>query len=137
MSVTIIYDDRTVSVASATAEGNNLWLSPDDLRAATDWELKPQGICRGEVCMPIPAGHENDFIKAEGKQFNLARLARQLNQPVVHDEAHAVWFFGDENGSAQQPLHAMDFMLPDIDGRMHSLSEYRGRKILLVSWASW
>jgi hypothetical protein len=33
MSVTIMHGERPVSVASATAEGNNLWLSLDDLRA--------------------------------------------------------------------------------------------------------
>jgi hypothetical protein len=140
MSVTIIYGDRPVSVASATAEGNNLWLSLDDMRATTGWELKPQGVCLGEVCVPIPAGREADFVGADGKQFNLAALARQLNQPAVHDDAHAVWFFGEAasaRNNALQSLQAPDFTLPDLDGKWHSLSEYRGRKILLVSWASW
>jgi AhpC/TSA family len=140
MSVTIIYGDRSASVANATAEGNNLWLSLDDLRATTGWELKPQGACLGEVCVPIPAGRETDFIRADRNQFNLAALARQLNQPVVHDDAYAVWFFGEAvnaRDNAMQSLQAPDFTLPDLDGRLHSLSEYRGRKILLVSWASW
>jgi hypothetical protein len=140
MSVTIIYGDRSASVANATAEGNNLWVSLDDLRATTGWELKPQGACLGEVCVPIPAGRETDFIRADRNQFNLAALARQLNQPVVHDDAYAVWFFGEAvnaRDNAWQSLQAPDFTLPDLDGRLHSLSEYRGRKILLVSWASW
>jgi hypothetical protein len=140
MSVTIIYGDRSVSVANATAEGNDLWLSLSDLRATTGWELKPQGACLGEVCVPIPAGRETDFIRADRNQFNLTALARQLNQPVVHDDAYAVWFFGEAvnaRGNAWQSLQAPDFTLPDLDGQLHSLSEYRGRKILLVSWASW
>ena len=140
MSTTIIYGDRPVSVASATAEGNNLWLSLDDLRATTGWELKPQGVCRGEVCVPIPAGRETDFVRADGKQFNLTALARQLNQPAVHDDAHAVWSFGEAasaRNNALQSLQAPDFTLPDLDGQWHALSEYRGKKILLVSWASW
>jgi hypothetical protein len=140
MSVTIIYSDRPVSVAGATAEGNNLWLSLDDLRATTGWELKPQGVCLGEVCVPIPAGREADFVGADGKQFNLAALARQLNQPAVHDDAHAVWVFGEAasaRNNAFQSLQAPDFTLPDLEGTWHSLSAYRGRKILLVSWASW
>jgi hypothetical protein len=140
MSVTIIYGDRSASVANATAEGNDLWFSLDDLRATTGWELKPQGACLGEVCVPIPAGRETDFIRADGNQFNLAALARQLNQPVVHDDAYAVWFFGEAvnaRDSARQSLQAPDFTLPDLDGRLHSLSEYLGRKILLVFWASW
>ena len=140
MSVTIIYGDRPVAVASAMAEGNNVWLSLDDLRATTGWELKPQGVCLGEVCVPIPAGRDADFVGADGKQLNLAALARQLNQPVVHDDAHAVWLFGEAasaRNAALQSLQAPDFTLPDLEGKWHSLSEYRGRKILLVSWASW
>ena len=26
---------------------------------------------------------------------------------------------------------------PDLDGKLHSLSDYRGLKVLLLSWASW
>jgi hypothetical protein len=140
MAVTILYGDRPVSVASATAEGNNLWLSLDDLRATTGWELKPQGVCLGEVCIPIPAGREADFVGADGTQFNLAALVRQLLQPAVHDDAHAVWCFGEAastSNNALQSLQAPDFTLPDLDGTWHALSAYRGRKILLVSWASW
>jgi hypothetical protein len=140
MSVTIIYGDRPVLVTSATAEGNNLWLSLDDLRATIGWELKPQGACLGEICVPIPAGREADFVRTDGKQFNLAALARQLNQPVVPDDVHAVWSFGEvasAHNNALQSLQAPDFTLPDLDGKRHALSEYRGRKILLVSWASW
>jgi len=140
MSVTIIYGNHPVSAANATAEGNDLWLSPDDLRATTGWELKPQGACLGEVCLPIPAGRETDFIRAEGEQFNLAALARELNQPYVHDDAYAVWFFGEALNSrdgAWQSEQAPDFTLPNLAGQLHSLSDYRGKKILLVSWASW
>ncbi|MBO0797502.1 MAG: redoxin domain-containing protein [Blastocatellia bacterium] len=128
-----------MTVASVTVEGDDLWLSLDDLRAATGWELKPQGVCLGEVCVPIPTGRETDFVRASGQRFNLAALARQLNQPIVQDNAYAVWFFGEANAGAitQQSLQAPDFTLPDIDGRSHSLSDYRGRKILLYSWASW
>ena len=32
---------------------------------------------------------------------------------------------------------APDFTLPDLDGRPHTLSGHRGKKILLVAWASW
>ena len=140
MAVTILYGDHPVSVANATAEGHNLWLSFDELRATTGGELHPQGLCRGEVCVPIPAGRDADFVRADGTQCNLAALAQQLHQPAVHDDAHAVWCFGEAastRNNALQSLQAPDFTLPDLDGTWHALSAYRGRKILLVSWASW
>lgn len=139
MPATVIYGDVPCEAASASAEGGSLWLSLDDLRAATGWELKAQGLCRGEHCVPIPAGSEAEFLAAGGR-FNLTAFARHLGQPVVHDDAHRVWLFGEAAAArrdALQSLEAPNFTLPDLDGRLHSLSQYRGRKVLLLSWASW
>lgn len=140
MSVTVIYGERPSPVAGAATDGDNLWLSLDALRTATGWELKPQGACLADTCVPIPTGRESEFVRAGGSQFNLAALARLLNQPVVHADTHNVWFFGEAasaRGNALLSLQAPDFTLPDLDGRLHSLSNHRGKKVLLVSWASW
>ncbi len=140
MPVTVIYGERSSSAAGAAVEGDNLWLSLDVLRTATSWELKPPGACLADVCVPLPTGRESEFVRAGGSQFNLAALARLLNQPVVYDDTHNVWFFGEAastRGNALLSLQAPDFTLPDLDGRTHSLSEHRGKKVLLVSWASW
>ena len=32
---------------------------------------------------------------------------------------------------------APDFALPDLAGELHTLSEHRGKKVLLATWASW
>ena len=32
---------------------------------------------------------------------------------------------------------APDFTLPDLAGQIHTLSDYRGKKVLLVAYASW
>jgi peroxiredoxin len=32
---------------------------------------------------------------------------------------------------------APDFELPDLAGRLHTLSELRGKKVFLLFWASW
>jgi cytochrome c-type biogenesis protein len=32
---------------------------------------------------------------------------------------------------------APDFTLPDMNGNTHSLSDFRGKKVLLLTWASW
>jgi hypothetical protein len=139
MPTTIIYDDRAYDAASATARRDDLWLSEADLFAGTGWERKPQGLCRGEQCVPIPAGRTEEFVAADGR-FNLAAFARYLDAPVVHDDAASVWLFGEgarTRRDALRSLEAPDFRLPDLDGAMHALSDYRGKKVLLLTWASW
>jgi hypothetical protein len=59
---------------------------------------------------------------------------------VVADTGHRAWCIGESSEARKrtlQSLNAPDFTLPDLDGRMHSLSQYRGKKVFLVSWASW
>jgi len=79
------------------------------------------------------------YSKAE-YEFFFTICARHQGQPVVHDDTHQVWFFGEAAGThsnALASLQAPDFTLPDLDGKLHSLSQYQGKKIFLVSWASW
>jgi hypothetical protein len=90
--------------------------------------------------VPIPRGRETQFLRDDPARFNIAALARWLGQPVVHAAAPGVWLVGEAAGDRRrqrQSLRAPDFTLPDVDGRPHSLSDYRGKKVFLVSWASW
>jgi hypothetical protein len=67
-------------------------------------------------------------------------LWRHLGKALAHSEAGDVWVLGERAGDrveALRSLQAPDFSLPDPSGAMHSLSEQRGKKVLLVSWASW
>ena len=140
MSVTILYKEQPPFPVMATAAGDDLWLTLDELRSATGWELRPEGVCREGQCVPIPQGRERDFVREKPARFNLAALARWLEQPALHDDVHGVWFFGEAarvRREALRSLQAPDFTLPDLEGRMHSLADYRGKKIFLVSWASW
>jgi len=139
MAVTLIYDDRASSAPSAAQRGGVLWLSFEDLTASTGWEHKPQGLCLGDRCVPIPPSRRAEFIGTDGS-FNLSEFARYLDQPVVADDTGSVWIFGASaalRGQALRSLEAPDFQLPDLDGNLHALSDYRGKKVLLLSWASW
>jgi hypothetical protein len=134
--VTLLYGTRPPHRAAATPDGDHLWLSPDELRAGTGWELKPEGLCLADRCVRIP--RETGLVR-DGK-VNISAFAALLDQPVIRDTAHGVWSFGEAapaRRAAMQSLDAPDFTLPDLDGRLHSLSDYRGKKIFLVSWASW
>jgi hypothetical protein len=47
----------------------------------TGWELKPEGACKGSVCVPMP-----DDVKS-GDQLNVAVLAEKLGMPLLRDGA--------------------------------------------------
>lgn len=133
---TVIYEQRESDVPTARTDDGNLWLNLTDLAAATGWELKPEGVCRGELCVPIPPDDSASFVRDDA--VNLSRFAKHLGQPVIHDAGHDVWVFGEATRPDTSPmLTAPDFTLPDLDGREHTLSDYRGRKVFLATWASW
>ena len=138
MAIDLIYGDRVTAGVDADASGGALWLSGDDLKRVSGWEYKPQGFCKGDICVPVPAPRPTEFV--DGSRYNLAALANLLDQPVVSDEEHHAWCFGEaaaERKRVLTSLEAPDFTLPDLDGKMHSLPNYRGKKVLVVSWASW
>ena len=140
MATDIIYGGRVSQIGGAKAEGDNLWLGSADLTKASGWELKPEGACMGDVCIPIPPTRTAEFVRDSGRSFNLAALARHLGQPVVHDDKNGAWYFGEAAATRRATLaslQAPDFELPDLDGKMHKLSDYRGKKVLLAAWASW
>ena len=138
MPATLIMNNTVTPVADAVVDGESLWLPLATLEARTGWSLKPEGACRGDVCVPLPRGREGDFVG--GDRFNITGFAGHLGQPVVHHAPSQSWAIGESaegRASSLQSLQAPDFTLPDLDGRMHSLSQYRGKKVFLVSWASW
>jgi hypothetical protein len=136
--VTVLTDAETIELPAGRVEGGRLWLSEAELENATGWSARKEGLCRGDVCVPIPPGRERDFQR-DG-QVDAAAAWRHLGKPVVHSEDASVWVLGEaatERASALRSLEAPNFTLPDRSGRMHSLSSHRGKKVMLVSWASW
>jgi hypothetical protein len=136
---TVVYDDAATEVAAG--DPTQLWISTADLTRATRFELKPQGVCRDQLCFPVPKARASEFVRRDSGTtfFNLLAFAQLVNQPVAHDEALATWYFGlrSDQREGLSSLQAPDFTLPDIAGKLHSLSNFRGKKVLLVTWASW
>ena len=94
------------------------------------WELKPEGACKDVRCVPLPK-RDDDLV-------DVADLAERLGMPVVHDKRHDLWAIGPEGGgrfldSAVCP----EIVLPDLDGQPFAIDSLRGKKVLLVVWASW
>jgi hypothetical protein len=139
---TVVFDGVATAVNSPAGPSKDLWLTLQDLTRATKFALKPQGVCRDELCFPIPKTRKAEFISKKGgvTWFNLSEFARLLKQPVAADETRGVWYFGarpDAQNARLESLEAPDFTLPDMNGKPHSLKDYRGKKVLLLTWASW
>jgi hypothetical protein len=109
---------------------DQLEVTPDELRSRTGWEVRPEGACKGDRCVPLPDG--------VGDLIDVGVFAERLGMALVHDEPHGLWALGPESGgrallSAELP----EISLPDRHGDPFSLSSLRGTKVLLVAWASW
>src|SRR6478735_836740 len=121
--LTILSGGRTMAVASGDpglpdAGAGDVWLPLAALPEATGWERKPEGLCRDEVCVPVPAALEASlFGQAAGESWvNLPALARHVGQPYARDARHRVWSFGPpayewRRRGVVGP--APDFTLPD------------------------
>jgi AhpC/TSA family protein len=141
MAQTIIYGDREAEIAGATAEGNRLWIPLAELAGATGWEVKAEGICQDDVCVPVPPGRRGEWLDDAGRRLDFASFAQHLGHALARSESRGGWSFGPAAGrtaaEGSGPVVAPDFRLPDLDGALHSLSDYRGKKVLLYCWASW
>ena len=135
---TILTEAGATDVAGAEAADESLWLPIEDVTRATGWTMKPEGLCRGEVCVPVPKDRNDQFVR-EGA-VNVAEFWRHIDSPVLHDAAGDTWMLGNsagERAKALETLEAPDFTLPDLDGKPHSLSDYRGKRVFLTTWSSW
>jgi hypothetical protein len=139
---TMIYDGKTSEIEASPIESGDLWITTADLSSAAGFVIKPQGVCRDELCFPLPKSRQSEFVSKRGSVtwFNLTAFAALIKQPVAHDIKNGVWVFGrrsDIQNNLLNTLEAPDFKLADMNGSVHSLSDFRGKKVLLVTWASW
>ena len=96
------------------------------LEEATGWFLKPEGLCRDETCVVVPPDLQRDPLAVWSR----------LGWPVARSGSDV--YLGEPASTRSQTLAstiAPDFTLRDLDGCEHSLSDHRGKKVFLVSWA--
>ena len=135
--VTVLTDGHDAAEVDGTVEQDELWLTAADLEAFTGWALKPEGLCRGEVCVPVPP--TGPALVRDGN-VNVSAFWARLGGPVVTTADSSVWYLGESatvRAGQLDSLEAPDFTLPDLSGRLHSLSDHRGKKVFLATWASW
>jgi hypothetical protein len=133
-AATVLYGERSVTLDKIQPDAKDLWVRKSDLPRINDFELKPQGACRNDLCIPI----SKDLAK--GEFFNLTGFARKIGEAVVNDPDERVWSFGEIpvlRGAFLASRIAPDFAVPDRKEHIVHLNDYRGKKVLVVTWASW
>ena len=114
---------------------SELRVTADELAARTGWAAKPEGLCKGSMCVPLPAGTAGD----DGT-LDLRVVAERLGMPIVRDDVHGVAALGPAtvSGKALDTAEVPDLTLPDLDGDDVSLASFRGKKkVVAFAWASW
>jgi hypothetical protein len=113
-----------------------LGVSANDFARATGWTLKPEGLCKGEVCVPV----RDAAAMSDGTAIDVAEFARVTGRNMVVDASRNVVAIGEQASSRaalMATLDALNFTLPDINGNLVSLSDFANRKKLILAWSSW
>lgn len=108
----------------------SLIVSRQAFEEGTGWELKPEGACKGDVCLPLVDPPVGDTV-------DVAKLAGQMGLPMVADEKHSIWSIGPHavGDRTLVSAEAPPLTLPDLDGNEFELSSLRGQKVLLIAWS--
>lgn len=123
-------------VVSSNKKISEFAIAATDLERATGWQLKPNGLCMGDVCVPVS---DASLLLRDG-QIDLVNFARLVQQNIVVDKTRNIAALGEPaklRSDAMATLAAPNFVLPDIHGKQVSFSDFNRRKRLLLAWSSW
>lgn len=134
---TLLYQGRTIHL-DETAGGSDLLIRPEDLRRVNGFELKPEGACYQDMCIPM---NDRLIVEQGGRRwFNLTAFADLLEQPYVADVESRVWSFAEipaKRESMMVDAMAPEFEVVDREGKVVRMADYKGKKALIVTWSSW
>jgi hypothetical protein len=131
----VLIDEGAATQVDALLRDDRVLVADADVARATGWTRKPEGMCREEICVPL-----RDADAHPDGRVDVAAFAAALRRPLALDVAECVAVLGtaaDARAEQLTSMRAPDFALPDLDGHMHTLSAQRGKKVLLVVYASW
>ena len=139
---TIIARDTVFEAENTLADPQDLWVTPADFERISGFTLKPEGACLDELCIPIRQDGDNDLhvVRAGQAYINATAFADKVQQAYTADREQNVWSFGLAPATRRPFLEsaiAPDFSLKDRAGNTIRLSDFRGKKALILSWASW
>ncbi len=136
----LVFEDSTLTLekVSSEIEGGTAYLPVPFFQNSLHLERKDLapdlvGICREDLCVPLP------LRKHDGQEYVSALgLMGALDGAYLWDET-AEQLFLDLRPQSEELLSEgpLDFSLPDLEGRLVQLFDFRGRKMVLFAWASW
>ena len=135
-AVLVVKADGGVSSVDVFQRSGRVDLALTDFEKATGWVLKPEGLCKGDICYSV----RNYDELSDGVNIDLAVFAKLTNQSLVFDREYEVAALGElapTRAKSMSTLNAPDFRLPDIHGKQVSFSDFNRRKRLLLAWSSW
>ena len=137
---TVLARENTLVIERALVSDDELLVPVENVEAITGFKIKPEGMCVDDLCIPIPANSGWITDHAGANYFNLTKFAAKMDQVYAVDAENSVWSFTAVPRAQTAPLmagQAPDFALPDRNGKTVRLSDFRGKKVLIVTWASW
>jgi hypothetical protein len=137
--VTVLARENTLAIDRAVLQGNDLLVPANDVPAITGFELKPQGLCAGDVCITISP--DSNWVTDQGgeKYFNVTRFAAKMDQAFAANAEENVWSFTPVPRPEASPLlsgYAPDFALIDGPPVGFSRQESSHLDLGLVVWLS-
>ena len=136
----ILSDGKTTEISQRTDDTEALWVRLNELTDATGWQMKPQGMCLGELCVPLPTTKREEWIADadDWVWFCYSEFADMIGQKHVRDDD--VWSLGsipEVRRAGLTSAVAPDFEVTERNGAKLRLSDLRGRKVVLFTWSSW
>ena len=109
-------------------------VSATDFERETGWQLKAEGACKGDQCIPLP---DFSFSDEPSKSVDAVAIAKAMGLPVLEDTDHGLISIGPEyiGARALSTVDVPEVILPDLAGRSFALSSLRGQKVLVYAWA--
>lgn len=132
--ITVLSDETSVTEGSWI--DHEPYLNARSIEKVLDWELKPEGLCKNDVCIPL----SNKVQVSDEGLLNVADIANLVGHPTLVDSTLGIVTIGKSREIRSKALKdriAPDFTLTDISGVDRSLSDWAGKKRLLVAFSSW